>query len=77
MNCRASHQTDPESDPTSASAISPADDDGRMIAAAMVAPEALYVEMRRVRCGLYRHHHVRGMMNPLGKRSRPTFTGRG
>ena len=47
-----------------------------MIAAAMVAPTALYVDMRRVRCGLYRHYHVRGM-NPLGKRSRRTFTGRG
>jgi hypothetical protein len=47
-----------------------------MIAAAMVALAALYVVMRCVRYGPYRHHHGRGM-NPLGKRSRPTSTGRG
>jgi hypothetical protein len=47
-----------------------------MIAVAMVAPAPLYVDMRRVRCGLYPHEHERGM-NQLGKRARPTFTGRG
>jgi len=47
-----------------------------MTATAMFALAALYVDMRCVRCGLYRHYHVRGM-SPLGKRSCPTFTGRG
>ena len=47
-----------------------------MIAAAMVALAALNVDMRCVRCGLYPHDHVR-RINPLGKRSCPTFTGRG
>ena len=46
-----------------------------MIAASMVALAALYVDMRCVRCGLYRYDHVRGM-NPLGKSSCPAFTGR-
>jgi hypothetical protein len=46
-----------------------------MIAAPMVVLAALYVDMRCVRCGLYRYDHVRGM-NPLGKRSCPAFTGR-
>ena len=32
----------------------------------MVVLAALYVDMRCVRCGLYRHDHVGGM-NPLGK----------
>jgi hypothetical protein len=54
----------------------PANDHGRMIAVAMVAPAPLYVDVRRVRCGLYPHEHERGM-NQLGKRARPTFTGRG
>jgi hypothetical protein len=47
-----------------------------MIAARLVALAAQYVEMRWTRCGLSRHDHVRGM-NPPGKRSCPTFTGRG
>jgi hypothetical protein len=42
----------------------------------MVVLAALYMNMRCVRCGLHRHDHVRGM-NPHGKRSCPTFTGRG
>ncbi|MGA9162789.1 MAG: hypothetical protein WB297_18245 [Actinomycetota bacterium] len=46
-----------------------------MIAAPMVVLAALYLDMRCTRCGLYRQAHVRGM-NPLGKRSCPTFTGR-
>jgi hypothetical protein len=47
-----------------------------MIAAPMVVLAALYEDTRCVRCGPYRYDHVRGM-NPLGKRSFPTFTGRG
>jgi hypothetical protein len=47
-----------------------------MIAAPMIVLAAHYLDMRCVRCGLYRHDHVRGM-SPLGKRSCPTFTGKG
>jgi hypothetical protein len=46
-----------------------------LIAAAMVALAALYVDTRCTRCGLYRHDHFRGM-NPVGKRSFPTLVGR-
>lgn len=53
-----------------------ADDDGRMIAAPMVALAALYVGMRCATCGLCRREHVRGM-NPIGNRSCEAFTGRG
>jgi hypothetical protein len=47
----------------------------RMIAAPMVVLAALYVNMRCTSCGPYRYNHVR-VMNPIGKRSCPTFTGR-
>ena len=55
----------------------PADDDGRMIAAAMAALAVWYadVDMRCTRCGLYRHEHVRGMNLP-GKRACSKFTER-
>jgi hypothetical protein len=48
-----------------------------MIAAAMAALTVWYadVDMRCVRCGLYRHDHVRGM-NPPGKRACSKFTER-
>ena len=46
-----------------------------MIAAPMLVLAALYMDMRCVRCGLYRHEHVRGM-NPPGKRACPKFTER-
>jgi hypothetical protein len=42
----------------------------------MVVLAAQHLDMRCVRCDLYRHGHVREM-SPLGKRSCPTFTGRG
>ena len=41
----------------------------------MVVLAAPYVDMRCVRCGLYRHEHVRGM-NPPGKRACSKFTER-
>jgi len=47
-----------------------------MIAAPMVVLAVQYLDVRCVRCGRYRLDHVRGM-SPLGKRSCPTFTGRG
>lgn len=52
-----------------------ADDDGRMIAAPMVALAAIYVDLRCV-CALYQREHVRGL-NPIGERSCEAFTGRG
>jgi hypothetical protein len=46
-----------------------------MIAAPMIVLAAHYLDMRCVRCGLYRHDHVRGM-SPLGKRACSKFTER-
>lgn len=44
-----------------------------MMAAPLVVLAALYVDMRCVRCGLYRHEHVR-RMHPPGKRACSKFT---